>query len=196
MLRLQAAQAAAQPQPTSQQGRDHDLPARRPVAHGHVRPQAGRPDGVPRRVQADRRPTSPASQICEHLPLQAKMWDKLAVVRSLVSVDEHSDSLVMTGYSENASTAPPTTRRSARSCRSSAAAAASDVPPFVSLRGMSRGTEPGFLGIAHRPFTPSGPGIANLRLANGVDRRPPRRPQGPARPASTTSAATSTPPAR
>ena len=42
------------------------------------------------------------------------------------------------------------------------------MPPFVSLRGMSRGTEPGFLGIAHRPFTPSGPGNANLRLANGV----------------------------
>src|SRR5438874_13810193 len=41
-------------------------------------------------------------QICEHFPLQAQMWDKLAVVRSLVSVDEHSDSLVMTGYSENA----------------------------------------------------------------------------------------------
>src|SRR5262245_22356048 len=40
-------------------------------------------------------------QICEHFPMQAQMWDKLACVRSLVSVDEHSDSLVMTGYSEN-----------------------------------------------------------------------------------------------
>ena len=43
------------------------------------------------------------------------------------------------------------------------------MPPFVSLRGMSPGTEPGFLGVAHRPFTPSGPGIANLRLPRGVD---------------------------
>src|ERR1044072_4483184 len=33
---------------------------------------------------------------------------------------------------------------------------------------MSRGTEPGYLGIAHRPFTPGGQGNANLRLANGV----------------------------
>ena len=40
-------------------------------------------------------------QICEHFPMQARMWDKLACIRSLVSVDEHSDSLVMTGYSEN-----------------------------------------------------------------------------------------------
>jgi hypothetical protein len=43
-----------------------------------------------------------------------------------------------------------------------------DVPPFVSLRGMAPGTEPGYLGVAHRPFTPAGPGIENLRLANGL----------------------------
>src|SRR5881275_825966 len=36
--------------------------------------------------------------ICEHFPMQAKIWDKLSVVRSVVSVDEHSDTLVMTGY--------------------------------------------------------------------------------------------------
>src|SRR3954464_15505132 len=39
----------------------------------------------------------------------------------------------------------------------------SDMPPFVSLRGMSRGTEPGYLGVSHRPFSPSGPGVDNLR---------------------------------
>src|ERR1022692_3307657 len=39
-------------------------------------------------------------QICEHMPRQARMWDKLACVRSIVSVDEHSDSLVSSGYSE------------------------------------------------------------------------------------------------
>ena len=43
----------------------------------------------------------PGVQICEHFPRQARMWDKLACVRSIVSVEEHSDSLVMTGYSEN-----------------------------------------------------------------------------------------------
>src|SRR5258707_5534887 len=43
----------------------------------------------------------PGIQICEHMPLQAQMFDKLAVVRSLVSVDEHSDSLIMTGYTDN-----------------------------------------------------------------------------------------------
>jgi hypothetical protein len=43
------------------------------------------------------------------------------------------------------------------------------VPPFVSLRGMSRGSEPGYLGVAHRAFTPDGPGRRNLELVRGVD---------------------------
>ena len=70
------------------------------------------------------------------------------------------------------------------------------MPPFVSLRGMSRGTEPGFLGVAHRPFTPSGPGMQNLRLASGVDAEPRSTTARTCSTASTTSAATSTPPAR
>jgi len=106
-------------------------------------------------------------RICEHMPMQARMWDKLAVIRSLVSVDEHSDSLVMTGYSENKN------RTEHHPCFGSVVSKLrsgnNDIPPFVSLRGMSVGTEPGFLGIAHRPFASQGPGIQNLRLANGVD---------------------------
>jgi hypothetical protein len=110
----------------------------------------------------------PGVQICEHMPLQARMWDKLAVVRSIVSVDEHSDSLVTTGYSEN-------TNRTAHHPSFGAVVSKlrgqglADVPPFVSLRGMSRGLEPGYLGVGHRAFTPQGPGVENLRLANGVD---------------------------
>lgn len=105
--------------------------------------------------------------ICEHFPLQAKMWDKLACVRSIVSVDEHSDSLVMTGYPDrvNRTADHPSFGSVVSKLRSAVGDA---VPAFVSLRGMSRGTEPGYLGIAHRPFTPSGPGNANLKLANGI----------------------------
>jgi hypothetical protein len=112
--------------------------------------------------------TVPGVQICEHMPLQAAMWDKLAVVRSLVAVDEHSDSYVTTGYSEN-------TNRTAHHPSFGAVMSKlrtgtpNDVPPFVSLRGMAVGTEPGYLGIAHRPFTPDGAGVNNLRLAGGVD---------------------------
>jgi hypothetical protein len=108
----------------------------------------------------------PGIQICEHMPLQARMFDKLAVVRSLVAVDEHSDSLVTSGYSE-------ATNRTAHHPSFGAVVSRTrgqrgDVPPFVSLRGLSIGQEPGFLGVAHRAFTPNGPGIDNLRLAGGV----------------------------
>jgi hypothetical protein len=106
-------------------------------------------------------------QICEHMPLQAKMFDKLAVVRSIVSVDEHSDSLVMTGYAEreNRTASHPSFGSVVSKVRGGG-----DVPPFVSLRGMSRyGTEPGYLGIAHRPFTPGGAALQNLRLPRDVN---------------------------
>jgi len=96
------------------------------------------------------------------------MFDKLAVIRSVVSVEEHSDSLVMTGYSEN-------TNRTAHhpslgAVVSKVRGSANDIPPFVSLRGSTIGTEPGYLGVGHRPFTPDGPGLENLRLAHGVNR--------------------------
>jgi hypothetical protein len=107
-------------------------------------------------------------QISEHMPMQAAMMDKLAIVRSLVSVDEHSDSLVMTGYSENVNRTQhhPSFGSVLSKLRSNQN---NDIPPFVSLRGMSIGSEPGFLGIAHRPFTAEGPGMSNLRLPGGVD---------------------------
>ena len=109
----------------------------------------------------------PGVQICEHFPLQAKMWDKLACIRSIVSVGEHSDTLVMTGYSdrENRTAGHPSFGAVVSKLRSG-----SDVstPAFISLRGMTRGTEPGYLGIAHRPFTPNGPGLRDLQLAKGV----------------------------
>jgi hypothetical protein len=109
----------------------------------------------------------PGVQICEHFPMQARMWDKLACIRSIVSVDEHSDSLVMTGYSENANRTAH--HPSLGAVVSKLRGNANDIPPYVSLRGMSRGTEPGYLGVAHRPFTPDGQGVRNLRLAGGID---------------------------
>src|SRR5262249_18832447 len=109
----------------------------------------------------------PGVQICEHFPLQAKVWDKLAVVRSVVAVEKHADSLSLTGYIENVNrpAGHPSFGSVVSKLRSAGDAA---VPPFVSLRGMSRGTEPGYLGVAHRPFSPSGPGLQNLRLTGNM----------------------------
>ncbi|OWK42981.1 DUF1501 domain-containing protein [Fimbriiglobus ruber] len=115
-------------------------------------------------------PTSlPGVRFSEYMPLQARMMDKFAVVRSLVANDEHSDSYVMTGYTEQVNRAAAQGQHpSFGAVMSKLRAGTGDIPPFVSLRGMSMGTEPGFLGVGHRPFTPDGPGRDNLRLANGV----------------------------
>ncbi|MER3416438.1 MAG: DUF1501 domain-containing protein [Gemmataceae bacterium] len=105
--------------------------------------------------------------LCEHMPLQAARMDKLAVIRSVVGgVDEHSDSQVMTGYSEaqNRTAQRPSLGSVVARLRSDS----EGVPPFVSLRGLMRGLEPGYLGAAYRAFTPSGPGMRNLSLARGI----------------------------
>src|SRR5262245_23536428 len=109
----------------------------------------------------------PGVEICEHFPLQAKMWDKLACIRSIVSVNEHSDTNVMTGYSDQANR---TANQPSFGSVISRMRKGSDskTPPFISLRGMTRGTEPGFVGISHRPFTPSGAGANSLRLNRGM----------------------------
>ncbi len=106
-------------------------------------------------------------QISEYFTRQARMMDKLSIIRSIVSVDEHSDSLVMTGYSEfiNRIQHHPSFGAVMSRLRGGSQ---SDIPPFVSLRGMSIGCEPGFLGVAHRAFTPDGPGLSNLSLAGGI----------------------------
>lgn len=112
--------------------------------------------------------TVPGVQICEHMPMQARMFDKLAVIRSVIGTNEHSDSAVMTGYSQqiNQTAGHPSFGAVMSKVYGDQSGA---VPPFVSLRGMSTGTDSGFLGVAHRPFTPSGAGISNLKLARGVD---------------------------
>jgi Protein of unknown function (DUF1501) len=107
----------------------------------------------------------PGVQISEHFPRQAKMFDKLAVVRSLVSVEEHSDSYVMTGYSEQANRTQH--HPSFGAVVSKLRAGQDDLPPFVSLRGMSVGNEPGYLGVGHRAFNPDGNGMSNLKLKAG-----------------------------
>src|SRR5258707_764322 len=43
----------------------------------------------------------PGVHISEHFPLQAKIWDKLAVIRSVIPIDQaHTDAGITTGYSD------------------------------------------------------------------------------------------------
>ena len=174
MLRLQTAQRREQQQEATaavEQGRDHDLPARRAVAHGHVRPQAGRARRSSAASSTRSRPTCPACRSASTSRCRRRCGTSSRASARIVSVDEHSDTLVMTGYPDrvNRTAEHPSFGSVVSKLRAESNGA---VPPFVSLRGMSRGTEPGYLGIAHRPFTPGGQGNANLRspTASPLDR--------------------------
>jgi hypothetical protein len=112
----------------------------------------------------------PGVHICELFPRQAKMWDKLSVVRSAIAVGEHSDSACTTGYPEfvNRSAHHPSIGAVVSRLRSKAD---TGVPGFVTFPVQNQviGDYPGYLGLAHRAFVPSGPGLQNLQRPLDVD---------------------------
>lgn len=98
----------------------------------------------------------PGIQICEHLPLLAQMWDKLAVVRSVVGANGgHGPTPLMTGFSEAANRA---LRRPCLGAVVSKVRGNQDgIPPFINVRSpheyIAEYKHPGYLGMEHAPFT-------------------------------------------
>jgi hypothetical protein len=163
MLRLRA--AASEPRASTRSAIMIYLPG----GPSHMDMYDLKPD-APKEFRGEFKPIAtnvPGVQISEHMPMQARMWDKLAAIRSVVTVEEHSDTMVMTGFPDrvNRTAGRPSIGSVVSKVRGTGHAG---VPPFVSLRNMTRGTEPGYLGIAHRPFTLSGPGAQNLRMVRDV----------------------------
>jgi len=108
-------------------------------------------------------------QICEHMPMTAKVMDKLAIVRSMSTreADHMRGRYYMhTGYVPNPNIEYP----------SYGAVVAHElvkedselqIPPFISVDGASEG--PGFLGMAYAPFRVDSNGqVRNLEMA-GID---------------------------
>ncbi len=104
----------------------------------------------------------PGMQICELFPKLSKMADRFAVIRGMVgSVDEHSPSTSMTGYSERSLDAVGGRPSIGSVVSALNQGAENPAPPFVSLMGK---VTPGYLGPIHQPFIPDGAGRSNLRL--------------------------------
>jgi hypothetical protein len=112
----------------------------------------------------------PGFDICEYMPLQAKIADKLSLVRTVQFVEpmQHELEEVYTGF-------PKAGRRpSFGSVVSRFCGKHRELPSYVSLE-YSEGTvsyeSPQYLGAAHRPLHVSGTaGVRNLSLAYGVSR--------------------------
>lgn len=110
----------------------------------------------------------PGFDICEHMPLQTKIADKLALVRTVQFVEpmQHELEEVYTGF-------PKASRRpSFGSVISRFRPGDPKVPSYVSLEyntGTAPYENPQYLGAAHRPLQLVGTaGVQNLSLMRGV----------------------------
>jgi Protein of unknown function (DUF1501) len=107
----------------------------------------------------------PGIDICEHMPRQATLADKFAIVRGVRIGDRHSPSAVMKGYFT------PRADKPAFGCLVSRLRGRTPgpMPPYVSLISGGSDENPGDLGPAYRPFgSGGGAGLENLRPARGV----------------------------
>jgi hypothetical protein len=151
-----------------------------PGGPSHIDLYDPKPD-APAEVRGDFKPIPtnvPGIRFTELVPLQARIADKLAVLRGLKThTPEHHYHEVTTGFpprrSEAGFSGPgrPAFGSVVSYLRGSAAGA---LPPFVSLRSGSafgdlhEAEDPAFLGVGHRPFVPQGTGAASLRLSEGL----------------------------
>ncbi|WP_406698809.1 DUF1501 domain-containing protein [Singulisphaera sp. Ch08] len=119
---------------------------------------------APAEIRGEYRPIAtnvPGLEICEHMPRLATMMDKVAVIRTMVGAHgDHSAGQCLTGYTDTIS--------KVQGGRPSLGAILSklrgpvepSVPPFVGLspktshQPWSNPGEPGYLGMAHSPFSP------------------------------------------
>jgi hypothetical protein len=114
----------------------------------------------------------PGFDICEHLPLQARIADKLALVRTVQFVEpmQHELEEVYSGFPKAAQ------RPSFGSVISRFRGGDRTLPSYVSLdynTGTAGYESPRYLGAAHRPLQLAGTaGVRNLTLTRGVT--PPR----------------------
>ncbi|MEX1228876.1 MAG: DUF1501 domain-containing protein [Planctomycetaceae bacterium] len=113
--------------------------------------------------------TVPGMTFSEHLPRHAAIADQLVLVRAVVgAVSEHAPALLMSGYGEAVGRSQGGRPGVGAILSKLEGAVDPRVPPYVSLMGNMAGIDSGYAGVAHRPFTPDGPGLQNLSLEGSI----------------------------
>ncbi len=111
----------------------------------------------------------PGIEICQHLPRMAAVMDKLAPIRSLVGArDSHYSYQCMTGHHDRNTPAGGWPHIGSAVSHFQGPVHAG-IPPFVSLCYTTRHTPynepgPGFLGLGHASFRPTGPSRDDMVL--------------------------------
>jgi hypothetical protein len=110
----------------------------------------------------------PGIQICEYMPRQASIMDKLSIVRGVKSNDlgDHTPHYILTGSPDRG------TRPVFGSIVSYLQPRTDGLPPYVSLMyrapGLYDNEGPLYTGPAHRPFAPNSDGLADLSMARNI----------------------------
>ena len=133
---------------------------------------------APSEIRGEFRPIDtavPGIQICEHLPKLASIMDKLIPLRSVYGSPsgDHDSFICYTG--RKATNQPPGGWPSLGSTISKVMGSVNkSVPPFLGLAPNAGHPpygspgHPGYLGVTHSAFRPSGPAKADMTL-NGID---------------------------
>ncbi|MBL8792293.1 MAG: DUF1501 domain-containing protein [Planctomycetia bacterium] len=113
----------------------------------------------------------PGFDICELMPEQAKIADRLALVRNLqMRTSSHNEQEITSGVLwDRKIPGNEGTPRPAFGSIVSKLRGGKLLPPFVNLGNTPQEAEdPGFLGPAYRPFIPSGQDLQNMTLAKDI----------------------------
>jgi hypothetical protein len=127
-----------------------------------------KPD-APAEIRGEFRPIKtnvPGMEICELMPWQARIADKLAIVRNMrFLLAGHAGTELVTTFPDGGKPQRPAFGAVVSRLRGGSA---HSMPPYVSLVGRTRSDtgDPSYLGPAHRPFVPDGE--MNLGLPRGV----------------------------
>jgi hypothetical protein len=113
----------------------------------------------------------PGLDICEHMPRQARIADKLTVVRNMkFTGDNHSGEQLTTGWRMEAQKRP-----AHGAIVSLLKGRPAQLPPYVLLSPLMKDGPvyrdefgPQYAGLAHRPFAPTGEAYNDLGLPPGV----------------------------
>ncbi|MGI8980252.1 MAG: DUF1501 domain-containing protein [Pirellulaceae bacterium] len=137
----------------------------------HIDSYDMKPDAPPE-IRGEFRPTAtnvPGIQICDLMPRQAQMMDRLAIIRGIKSNDlgDHTPHYIITGSPDRGK------RPAFGSVVSYLRPQLDGMPPYVSLMydppKLYDNEGPVYVGHAHRPFVPRHEGIENLSLVRGID---------------------------
>jgi Protein of unknown function (DUF1501) len=115
---------------------------------------------APAEVRGEFRPIAtkvPGIDICEHLPRQAAIMDRLAIIRGIKSNDlgDHTPHYILTGFADRGK------RPAFGAIASYLDRSPAEMPTYVSSFKYSHEAST-YTGPQHRPFIPDGAGLANL----------------------------------